>query len=1088
MQRFVCALSVALVLSATRLFAVAPVYTNNFLAVTLDGVRLGTDLDASNLSLFPSVVYDSGTGVYHMWVIAGATQTVEDIKHATSTDGVHFVSTGYLSFLGGNPFPIYGAPTEPPLVFPRAAKLSSDWKLLLWTHNDPSGATGDYNYNESVNDIGADPATLVVAHQGPVYPTNGTGTFGQTTGPFGMVGGKLYVADDRPGGISKWDYNDTTPPSVDPPADHDQDLITGTGYVYFLTNPGNPLAVYVHNIGRVLDQGDGTLGVYYSLRYPDGSRVNKQIYYAQSGDDGQSWSTPVGIFSNGDAVRVDGAPNQFEFSHPEVTLVGARRILYFSTKAADGQFVVATSAGQPPSPGSWSGIYGSGQGAGESGRAVIRTAGGGYAIAGDSDGFVNGGNGAFWLLKLDGTGDVEWQKAYAYAGGPFHVRALAEAADGGLVMAGSVGNGCSVAWVLKVDILGNLVWSNTYATNDVGLGGCANAAYGIVRTSDDGFAFAGSVAGYFGLTKVDAGGTLQWIRAYGGGSTLADSHATSIVQTPDGGYALAGTWISAGGSSAYRVLKTDSSGAIAWEETFGGTLNDFASGIANGAGGGLVVTGGSQTVGGMWTIRLDDAGNVAWQKTYKIAGAEAAGGIVPSATGGYAIAGAQGTPSRATLLELDASGAPSWGKSFATVQASASAFHALVPTFDGGFLAAGEDKPGADSRLLAIKVDAGGGFVGCLDEEYSLTFTSTTTSVTPASLSDSAVDEGANTTVAARATVPAVTDAPERVVCAGTLPDALSAAALAVDAAASGASDANGVADPGEKFITAPSWTNFGLAATFLSGHASEKSDSNGLATTDPDLDAHYGTIAAGATADCQDTTGDCYMFHFQNIPRPSQHWDTYFDETLTTSDPHHRYAYRWTVHAGLSFDDVLPSNMFYRFIENIFHNGVTSGCSLTGYCPDAAIPREQMAVFLLRSRFGSSYVPPPAVGLFDDVPVSSPYARWIEDLANRQDTSGCSVVPPLFCPDLTVSREQMSVLLLRTLIGPTYTPPPAVGLFEDVPASSGLAAWIEDLYNRGITAGCSTSPALYCPGDPNTRGQMAVFLVATFGLQLYGP
>ena len=238
----------------------APVFSNNFSSVTLDGVRLGTDLDPSNYSMFPTVVYDAPSGVFHMWVAASSALTIEGLRHATSSDGVHFVSTGNLSFAGGSPFPAYGAATEPQFEFPRAARIGTDWKLLIWTENSPSGAYGDYNYNESVNDIGADPATLAVAHQGPVYPTNGTGTYGQTTGPYGIVDGKLYVADDRPGGMSKWDYNDTTPPSVDVPADASQDLITGTGYVYFLTHPGDPLGVYVHNVGRVLDQGDGTLG------------------------------------------------------------------------------------------------------------------------------------------------------------------------------------------------------------------------------------------------------------------------------------------------------------------------------------------------------------------------------------------------------------------------------------------------------------------------------------------------------------------------------------------------------------------------------------------------------------------------------------------------------------------------------------------------------------------------------------------------------------------------------------------------------------------------------------------------------------
>ena len=59
----------------------------------------------------------------------------------------------------------------------------------------------------------------------------------------------------------------------------------------------------------------------------------------------------------------------------------------------------------------------------------------------------------------------------------------------------------------------------------------------------------------------------------------------------------------------------------------------------------------------------------------------------------------------------------------------------------------------------------------------------------------------------------------------------------------------------------------------------------------------------------------------------------------------------------------------------------------------------------------------------------------------------------------------------------------PIEGIFDDVACPSLFADWIEDLYNRSITAGCQASPPLYCPNDPNTRGQMAVFLVKAFGL-----
>ena len=76
-----------------------------------------------------------------------------------------------------------------------------------------------------------------------------------------------------------------------------------------------------------------------------------------------------------------------------------------------------------------------------------------------------------------------------------------------------------------------------------------------------------------------------------------------------------------------------------------------------------------------------------------------------------------------------------------------------------------------------------------------------------------------------------------------------------------------------------------------------------------------------------------------------------------------------------------------------------------------------------------------------------------------------------------------MAVFLLKAHLGPAYVPPPASGIFGDVPPGSFAADWIEDLYGRGITGGCQSSPPLYCPANPSTRGQMAVFLTKTFGL-----
>ena len=131
-------------------------------------------------------------------------------------------------------------------------------------------------------------------------------------------------------------------------------------------------------------------------------------------------------------------------------------------------------------------------------------------------------------------------------------------------------------------------------------------------------------------------------------------------------------------------------------------------------------------------------------------------------------------------------------------------------------------------------------------------------------------------------------------------------------------------------------------------------------------------------------------------------------------------------------------------------------------------------------------YQPLAATGtLFTDVPLSQAFASWIEQLAREGITGGCSTTPPQYCPADTVTRGQMSVFLLRAKHGADYQPPAATGMFTDVAADYVFASWIEQLAREGITGGCSTNPPQYCPKDPVTRGQMAVFLVRTFGLSI---
>ncbi len=288
-------------------------------------------------------------------------------------------------------------------------------------------------------------------------------------------------------------------------------------------------------------------------------------------------------------------------------------------------------------------------------------------------------------------------------------------------------------------------------------------------------------------------------------------------------------------------------------------------------------------------------------------------------------------------------------------------------------------------------------------------------------------------------------------------------------------SNINGVLEPGESVQIAPFWTNASATPGAFTGSASGLTGPGGPTYTIDDGMADYGTAGAGATVDCNSATGDCYLMTVAGT-RPVAHWDATFTENLTFSSVFNT----WTIHIGNSFTDVLTSNQFYFFVESLFHSGVTGGCGVGIYCPNAPVTRAQMAAFLLKAEHGPSYVPPACTpGVFTDVACPSLFADWIEQLYNEGITAGCA--PSLYCPDDPVTRAQMSVFLLKTEHGSGYTPPPCTPLFNDVPCPSLYAAWIEQLYNEGITGGCGGGN--YCPDNSSTRGQMAVFLDKIMGL-----
>jgi hypothetical protein len=274
--------------------------------------------------------------------------------------------------------------------------------------------------------------------------------------------------------------------------------------------------------------------------------------------------------------------------------------------------------------------------------SVIETADGGYAMVG----FTNSsgaGNYDGWLVKVDSVGNMQWNKTYGGATAD-DLYIVVQTDDGGYAMVGyttSFGAGAADGRLVRVDSSGNVLWNQTYGGTGV------DDTVSMVKTSDGGYALAGYTRSFgaggtdFWLVKVDSEGVLQWNKMYGG---AGDDSAHSVVQTSDGGYALAGFTYSFGsGDKDFWLVKVDSLGNMQWNKTFGGTGADAAVSLVKTSDGGFALAGCSSSFGAgnndVWGVRVDSFGNLFWSQTYGGAGADYAYSIIQASDGGYAVTG-----------------------------------------------------------------------------------------------------------------------------------------------------------------------------------------------------------------------------------------------------------------------------------------------------------------------------------------------------------------------------------------------------------------------------------------------------------------
>ena len=185
----------------------------------------------------------------------------------------------------------------------------------------------------------------------------------------------------------------------------------------------------------------------------------------------------------------------------------------------------------------------------------------------------------------------------------------------------------------------------------------------------------------------------------------------------------------------------------------------------------------------------------------------------------------------------------------------------------------------------------------------------------------------------------------------------------------------------------------------------------------------------------------------------------------------------------GATFSDVPQGHWAWPFVEAIYAAGLTSGYPDGTYRPDNSLTRAEMAVFVKKGIHGADYSPPGTDGSHPFSDIDGHWAEaWIEDLYDEGLTSGFP--DGTFRPDNQISRAEMAVFLKKAIHGAAYMPPLPNGShpFTDIDGH-WAEAWIEDLFDEGITSGYPDGT--FRPDNSVSRAEVAVFLVNSFDLPL---
>lgn len=315
-------------------------------------------------------------------------------------------------------------------------------------------------------------------------------------------------------------------------------------------------------------------------------------------------------------------------------------------------------------------------------NAVQQTSDGGYIVGAystsSSSGTVSGVNHGledYWVIKLDAEGNIIWEKLLGGSGTDY-LQSILQLSDGGYLVSGhsnssSSGNvsgtnrGSSDYWVVRLDASGNIVWNKLMG------GAQSETEPSIIATADGNYILAGktlsSISGDvtgtnhgnydMWLVKINDSGTILWNKLFGGSG--ADYHR-SLKLTSDNGFIVSGYTTSSAngdvsgtnnGSNDYWVIKLNASGNKEWDKILGGSGSDIVNSVIITNDGNYVLAGYSNSSNSgnvsmishgsydYWIIKLDSSGTLIWENLFGGNGDEVPFSIFQNPDGSYTIFG-----------------------------------------------------------------------------------------------------------------------------------------------------------------------------------------------------------------------------------------------------------------------------------------------------------------------------------------------------------------------------------------------------------------------------------------------------------------